>query len=165
MPTDWDAAAYDRSSAPQQAWAGDVLERLDLAPAAVVLDVGCGTGLVTEALAERVPRGRVIAIDASRDMVRLARERLGDRGDVRCLDVLDLELEEEVDAVVSTAALHWVPDHERMWARLARALRPDGVLEVQCGGAGNIAQVCEAIERAAQEHAPELRGWAPRACA
>jgi trans-aconitate 2-methyltransferase len=60
--------------------------------------------------------------------------------------VLDLDLDERVDAVVSTAALHWVTNHDRLWARLAWALRPGGVLEVQCGGQGNIARVREAIE-------------------
>ena len=98
------------------------------------MDVGCGTGHVTEALLAFVPRGRVLAIDASADMVVLARRRLGDRAEVWCQDVLDLDLDEPVDAIVSTATLHWVTDHDRLWARLARALRPGGVLEVQRRG-------------------------------
>jgi trans-aconitate 2-methyltransferase len=163
MPgTPWDAATYDRSSTPQQRWSGEVLERLDgLAPDARVLDVGCGTGRMAEALLQLVPRGRVLAIDASAEMVALARERLGDRADVWTCDVLDLELGEPVDAIVSNATLHWVPDHDRMWGRLAAALRPGGVLETQCGGRGNIARVREAIEAAARECAPELSGWSP----
>ena len=111
VDTPWDARSYDRSSQPQQAWAADVLARLGaLAPDATVLDVGCGTGRVTEALLALVPRGRVLAIDASPDMVTLARERLGERAVVWREDVLELELDEPVDAVVSTAALHWVAD-------------------------------------------------------
>jgi SAM-dependent methyltransferase len=55
--------------------------------------------------------------------------------------VLDVDLDEPVDAIVSTAALHWVADHDRLWARLAGALRPGGRLEMQCGGAGNVARV------------------------
>jgi len=80
---------------------------------------------------------------------------------VWCQDVLDLELDEPVDAIVSTAALHWVPDHDRLWARLGRALRPGGALEVQCGGQGNIAGVREVIEAVAGDLAPELVGWSP----
>jgi trans-aconitate 2-methyltransferase len=162
MPTPWDARTYDESSAPQQEWAVDVLARLEgVAPDATVLDVGCGTGRVTEALLPLVPRGHVLAIDASPDMVELARGRLGDRAQVWCQDVLDLDLDDPVDAIVSTATLHWVPDHDRLWARLARALRPGGALEAQCGGQGNIERVREVIEAVAREQAPELVGWSP----
>ena len=162
MGTPWDARTYDRSSGPQQSWASDVLARLEgIAQDATVLDVGCGTGRVTEALLGLVPRGRVLAIDASPDMVALARRRLGDRAHVWCQDVLDLDLDEPVDAIVSTATFHWVTDHDRLGARLARALRPGGVLELQCGGEGNIDGVCEVIEAVARDVAPELVGWSP----
>jgi trans-aconitate 2-methyltransferase len=162
MGTPWDARTYDQSSAPQQAWASEVLARLEgIAPGATVLDVGCGTGRVTETLLALVPRGRVLAVDASADMVALARRRLGDRARVWCQDVLDLDLDEPVDAIFSTATLHWVTDHDRLWTRLAQALRPGGVLEVQCGGEGNIAGVREVIEAVARDTAPELVGWSP----
>ena len=162
MGTRWDARTYDVSSEPQQAWAAEVLGRVaGIAPDATVLDVGCGTGRVTEALVALVPRGRVLALDASQEMVALARRRLGDRARVWCQDVLELDLDEPVDVVVSTATLHWVTDHDRLWARLARALRPGGALEVQCGGRGNIARVRQTIEIAARETAPELVGWSP----
>jgi trans-aconitate 2-methyltransferase len=160
--TPWDARTYDRTSEPQQAWASDVLARLEgVAQDATLLDVGCGTGRVTEALLALVPRGRVLAIDASADMVALARTRLGGRAEVWCEDALDLDLDEPVDAIVSTAALHWVPDHDRLWARLARALRPGGALEIQCGGEGNIDGVREVIEAVAHDGAPELVGFSP----
>jgi trans-aconitate 2-methyltransferase len=162
VATPWDADSYDRTSAPQQDWAGDVLARLrGIAPDATVLDVGCGTGRVTEQLLALVPQGRVLAIDASPEMVELARRRLGDRATVWAQDAIDLELAQPVDAVFSTAALHWVKDHERLWIRLADALLSGGRLEAQCGGEGNIERVRAAIEAAARENAPELRGFSP----
>jgi trans-aconitate 2-methyltransferase len=162
MGTPWDACTYDRTSEPQQTWASEVLTRLEgIAQDATVLDVGCGTGRVTEALFALVPRGRVLALDASAEMVALARRRLGARAEVWCEDVLELDLKEPVDAIVSTATLHWVGDHHRLWPCLARALRPGGVLEVQCGGEGNIDGVREVIEAVSRERAPELVGWSP----
>jgi trans-aconitate 2-methyltransferase len=162
MSTPWDAGTYDRSSAPQQDWAAPVVARLDgIAPDATVLDVGCGTGRVTEALLGLVPQGRVLALDASAAMVELARKRLGERAAVWRADVLELELDEPVDAIFSTATLHWVTDHDRLWPRLARALRPGGRLEAQCGGAGNIDGVREVIDAVARAVAPELVDWSP----
>ena len=94
-------------------------------------------------------------MDASADMVELARERLGDCAQVWCQDALALDLNGSVDAIVSTAALHWVGEHDRLWQQLARALRPAGVLEIQCGGQGNIERVREVIDDVAHDTAPE----------
>jgi trans-aconitate 2-methyltransferase len=91
----------------------------------------------------------------------LARRRLGERAEVWCQDVLDLALETPVDAIVSTATLHWVPDHDRLWPLLARTLRPGGMLEVQCGGEGNIKRVRAVIQAVARDTAPELLDWSP----
>ena len=162
MGTPWDARTYDRSSQPQQAWASEVLARLEgIDQESTILDVGCGTGRVTELLLALVPGGRVLAVDASREMVALTRERLGERAEVWCQDALDIALQEPVDVVVSTAALHWVTDHDRLWTRLAQALRPGGVLEVQCGGQGNIDRVRKVIDEVARDLARHLVGWSP----
>jgi trans-aconitate 2-methyltransferase len=118
-----------------------VLARLELAGGETVLDAGCGSGRVTEALLERLPRGRVIAVDASASMVQAARGRLAGadgRVEVRLLDLLELELEEPVDAILSTATFHWIADHDVLFGRLRAALRPGGQLVAQCGGEGNI---------------------------
>ena len=69
MTRSWDATTYHRVSAPQLEWAGKVLERLPLRGDETVLDAGCGSGRVTEQLADRLPRGRVIALDASPSMI------------------------------------------------------------------------------------------------
>lgn len=162
MATPWDARTYDLTSAPQQTWARDVIARVGtIRPDATILDIGCGTGRVTESLLGLVPDGRVLAIDASDEMVMVARSRLGDRAEIRRQDVLDLELTQSVDVIVSTATLHWVTDHDRMWTRMAQALRPGGILEAQCGGAGNIARVREVIAAVAGESFPQLIGFSP----
>jgi len=155
---DWDAGSYDRLSGPQQTWGADVLERLELRGDETVLDAGCGTGRVTAMLLERLPGGRVIAVDASPAMTEHARAALpADRVEVITSDLLELDLHDAVDAVLSTATFHWILDHRRLFERLHAALRPGGHLVAQCGGAGNIAAVRAAIDAAA----PRFAGWSP----
>jgi trans-aconitate 2-methyltransferase len=138
----WDGGSYDRISGPMEALGREVLARLELRGDEVVLDAGCGSGRITQALIERLPQGMVIAVDASSSMADAARMRLGvqpgGRVAIRVLDLLDLELGEPVDAVFSTATFHWIADHDRLFRRLHSALRPGGRLVAQCGGEGNI---------------------------
>jgi trans-aconitate 2-methyltransferase len=116
----------------------EVLARLDLRGEEVVLDAGCGSGRVTELLVKPLPHGRVIAVDESPSMADAARRRLGSGADVRVADLLELDLEEPVDAILSTATFHWISDHDRLFGALHAALRPGGRLAAQCGGEGNI---------------------------
>ena len=144
-PRDWDAATYDRVADPQTRWGAAVLDRLVLEGDERVMDAGCGTGRVTELLVERVPRGSVVALDGSSTMVERARARLARFGDRVSYVVADLgkpiPLAEPVDAILSTATFHWVPDHDALFRNLAAILRPGGQLVAQCGGAGNIATI------------------------
>jgi trans-aconitate 2-methyltransferase len=160
----WNAETYHRVSGPQVAMSEAVLERLELRGDETVLDAGCGSGRVTRLLLERLPRGRVIAVDASPAMVARAREELaGLRADVREADLTELRLaaDEQVDAVFSNATFHWVPDHDALFAALAAALRPGGRMSVQCGGAGNVAGVHAAALQAAADSGLGHRfaGW------
>lgn len=145
MPRDWDARTYDRVADPMTRWGGAVLDRLLLRGDERVLDAGCGSGRVTEQLAERLPRGRVVALDGSPSMVEAARARLARFGDRIEYVVGDLggplRLDEPVDAILSTATFHWVPDHDALFANLSVVIRPGGRLVAQCGGIGNIASI------------------------
>lgn len=159
---EWDAAAYERLSAPQQAMAQPVLDRLELAGDETVLDAGCGSGGVTRALLDRLPRGRVIAVDGSADMVAHARAALPeDRAEVFQADLVELELAAPVDAVFSNAVFHWITDHGRLFERLAAVLRPGGRLSAQCGGEGNIAAFHAQARTVANQdpYAEYLGGW------
>ena len=159
---DWDAATYERLSAPIEAMGRDVLWRLRLDGDETVVDAGCGTGRVTAVLAERLPRGKVIAVDGSPAMVAEASRRLPDSVDVQEQDLLQLTVEEPVDAIVSTATFHWIGDHDRLFARLRDTLKPGGRLVAQCGGEGNVAAVKQAGFGLAEREpfAEHLAGWA-----
>jgi trans-aconitate 2-methyltransferase len=163
--TDWDAEAYHKVSGMQEAWGLKVLDRLPVEGGETVLDAGCGSGRMTHHLLERLPRGRVIGVDASPAMIEHAREELGERPnlELRVADLLDLELREPVDAIFSNATFHWIPDHERLFGRLFALLRPGGALEAQFGAQGNVAELEAAILalEGDERFAPYLRGMAP----
>jgi trans-aconitate 2-methyltransferase len=147
MPREWDAAAYDRLPIPMTAWGERVLGWLTLAGDERVLDAGCGTGQVTTLLRDRLPHGEVVALDGSASMIERARARLGeDRVEYVVADLSrPLPFQEPVDAILSTATFHWIPDHAALFANLAAVLRGGGQLAAQCGGAGNIVSIEAAL--------------------
>ena len=151
MPRDWDAATYDRIADPMTRWGATVVTWLGLRGDERVLDAGCGSGRVTELLLERLPRCRVIALDGSPSMIEQAKARLARFGERMEYVVADLArplpIDDPVDAILSTATFHWVRDHDALFRNLAAVLRPDGRLAAQCGGAGNLDSVAEALRQ------------------
>ncbi|HEU5433439.1 MAG TPA: class I SAM-dependent methyltransferase, partial [Thermomicrobiales bacterium] len=119
---EWDAATYHRVSDPHVAWGTRVLQRLPLRGDETVLDAGCGTGRLTEELLERLPRGRVIGVDRSRNMLEQAAAHLtpkyGDRITLLEGDLLQRQVDEPVDAIFSTATFHWIADHDALFRML-----------------------------------------------
>lgn len=159
-PREWDAREYHRLSDPQFEWGKRVLDRLPLRGDETVIDAGCGSGRLTALLAERLPRGHVLAVDNSTNMVHEARTTLapfGDRVEVRVANLTEFVSEIPVDAVFSTATFHWVLDHDRLFASIRSCLRHDGRLVAQCGGAGNLAEFYRLAEEIAE--GPAFRQW------
>lgn len=143
---EWNSDAYHRLSGPQVSWGKKVLSRLRLRGDEIVLDAGCGTGRLTADLLEALPRGRVVGIDLSQNMLGAAREhlaRFGARVSFAVCDLLQLPFQRAFDGIVSTAAFHWVLDHDRLFANLYNALIPGGWLEAQCGGGPNVLRLRE----------------------
>ncbi len=114
--TEWDAAEYSRRSSLQEAMAQEVIALLDLKNAGRILDVGCGDGKITAQIASRCPRGSVVGIDPSREMIGFAESHFGpatlpnlrfEVADARCLP-----FQNEFDLVVSFNALHWIPEKD-----------------------------------------------------
>jgi trans-aconitate 2-methyltransferase len=162
MTRDWDAATYDRVSAPQVEWAERVLGRLPLRGDETVLDAGCGSGRVTRLLLERLPHGRVVAVDSAPSMVEHARAALDpERTTVFQANLTELVLDEPVDAAFSNAVFHWIADHDALFARLFAALRPGGLLVAQCGGKGNVQRFHDAAWAVASEepYTKHFSGW------
>ncbi len=160
---EWNAAEYEVLASPHVDWGMKLLESVELRGDEGVVDAGCGTGRVTEMLLERLPDGSVLAVDASGAMVEAARERFAgdDRVRVEVADLLEFEVGEPVELVLSTATFHWIKDHDLLFSRLAGALKPGGRLVAQCGGAGNIARVRAAAREVMREERfrPYFEGW------
>ncbi len=157
MSHEWDAATYDRVSDPHVRWAVPVIERIDPDGLTHLLDAGCGSGRVTQMVLERFPDVRVTAVDVSEAMLSEARERLEGFGDRVGFTNADLAQElpdiPPVDVVFSTAAFHWITDHECLFRNLASVLRSGGQLVAQWGGGENIARLVDVLSEVGD-------GWA-----
>lgn len=132
--TEWNAAGYSRIAELQQAMAAEVLALLRLNGDERVLDLGCGNGNVTAEIAARVPRGSVVGVDASAEMVEYAAQHYDaqhpnlrfERHDIRALP-----FHEEFDRIVSFNALHWIPDQQNALRAIHSAMKPDAKAELR----------------------------------
>src|SRR3954468_343435 len=157
----WDGAAYDRLSTPMEELGREGMERLELRGDETVLDAGCGSGRLTEALRDRVPDGRVIGVDVSASMIEAARGRLGPEAELRVADLVGLDLGgERVDVVFSTATFHWIADHDALFRSLRGVLRDGGRFVAQCGGGGHVGAGAGASVHGAAEEAGALAPFA-----
>ncbi len=141
MP-DWNAERYHEVSSPQQAWGLRVLERLPLSGTEHVLDLGCGTGRLTQEIQQRLPGGRVVGADPSDAMIEAAQSWLRREAPAAMVVQADgaaLPFRRAFDAVFSGATFHWILDHGALFRSIITALKPAGRLVAQCGGAGNLA--------------------------
>ena len=146
---EWDARSYDALPLPHKRWGPQTIGRLQLTGHETVADVGCGTGRDAQHLLQLLPAGRVLAIDGSQQMLAQTRSRLAgqtDRVEIVQADLRDaapagLAARPPVDAVLSVATLHWLPDHAQVFRTVAGLLRPGGQFAAEAGGAGNIASV------------------------
>lgn len=144
MTKEWNAESYHKVAAPQTAWGQKVLSRLEVAGNENVIDAGCGTGRLTGELMTRLPKGRLVAIDRSWNMLLTARANLrpdfGSRVSYARVELPHLPFAGWADLLFSTATFHWVRDHEALFANIFQALRSGGRLFAQCGGGRNLAR-------------------------
>jgi len=145
-PNEWDTRDYDDDHAFVFEYGEDVVGLLDPEPGERILDLGCGTGHLSAAIAD----GGASVVGLDRDPAMLAEARAAHpdvpfvRGDAR-----RVPFDGAFDAVFSNAALHWIPDQASVTASVAAALRPGGRFVAELGGAGNVSTVVEAARAAA----------------
>lgn len=145
----WDAVDYQKTSAEQQRWGLELLDRIALSGNEHVLDIGCGDGKLTAEIARRVPSGSVLGVDKSKDMICFSREHYGINAfpnlAFRLLDARDLPFDQDFDVVFSNAALHWIDDHANILLRIRKSLLVGGRVIAQMGGKGNAAAILKIL--------------------
>jgi len=133
----WDPDEYRRFGDERSRPFFDLVARVAAEAPRVVMDLGCGPGTLTAALAHRWPGAEVRGLDSSAEMIGAARA-LPAGGDRRLSfalgDVRDWTPDGAVDVIISNAVLHWVPDHLAVLARWAGFVPGGGWLAVQIPG-------------------------------
>ena len=142
--TAWDTELYEAQHSFVWKMGEALLETLAAKAGELVLDLGCGTGQLTSAIAET--GASVLGLDASPDMIGQARQNYP-RLQFLLQDACTMSFEAEFDAIFSNAALHWILDGKAAIVRMAKALRPGGRLVAELGGKGNVSQIHGAIEQ------------------
>ena len=168
----WDARTYDQvSRLVQYRWGQQVLEWRKWRGDEIVMDAGCGSGLLTRRLAKRVPRGKVYAVDIDSNMIKRAKNNLQffDNVEIIQSSFTDIRIPRKLDVVFSNSALHWIQDHKKVFQKFWEMLHPinvssdnndisissndnnnsesNGQLLIQCGGDGNLQRIISMLER------------------
>lgn len=153
----WDAEFYNERHSFVFEYGKDLVSLLDPRPGELILDLGCGTGQLTKAIAEA--GARVVGMDNSPGMVEAARARYPEL-EFACGDARNFSYPSEFDAVFSNAVLHWIHEAADAARRVAEALKAGGRFVAEFGGSGNVARVCGALRESLREHGhADERAW------
>lgn len=154
----WNADSYTQKHAFVFQYGAGLVDVLAPVPGELVLDLGCGSGELTQEIAGR--GAAVVGLDASAEMLAKARQQFPGL-DFRLGDAASFELPERFDAVFSNATLHWVPAAEAAIRQMHRHLKPGGRLVIEMGGEGNVDRIVAAVLRQLQQrgHGLARAGW------
>lgn len=131
---DWNAGLYAKYATPQFERGMCMMDELPLKGNETILDVGCGPGTLTKVLAQRVPRGKVIGIDASPSMIALAKTQGIKNAEFYVMDATKIPFKNTFDVVYSNAVFHWIDDQEALLKAIHQALKSGGLLRAQFSG-------------------------------
>lgn len=151
MTYEFSGEDYSKASDHQKEWGLRIIEELGLRGHESILDLGCGDGKITAALADCLPQGSVLGIDASEGMLEAARQHSRPNLSFRMQDINHLDYDAEFDVIFSNATLHWVKDHRRLLGNCRRALNPGGVLRFNFAGDGNCSTFYAVMKEAMAE--------------
>ncbi len=153
---EFDGRKYKKASKHQKEWGHALIAELQLEGSENILDLGCGDGVLTEQFSLAVPNGKVLGIDASSGMIKTAKSITKDNNCISAitfqqLDINEIDYKNEFDVIFSNAALHWIKDHKRLLKSAYQALKIQGVLLWDFGGAGNCANFIDVVRSKIKE--------------
>ncbi len=143
---EFDGEKYKKASKHQKEWGNSLIAELVLNGNEEILDLGCGDGGLTEQLAQLVPDGKVLGIDASEGMIAAAQNRIKSNLMFMQMDINTIDFQNMFDIIFSNAALHWIKNHKRLLQNTFRALKENGVLLWDFAGDGNCSNFFEVIQ-------------------
>ncbi|MFC1958347.1 class I SAM-dependent methyltransferase [Chloroflexota bacterium] len=137
MTFEFDGNKYAQASSHQKEWGQRLISELDLKGNERILDLGCGDGAITVQLADLVPEGSLLGIDASQGMIETAGNHRRPNLLFMVKDINSLDFNNEFDIIFSNATLHWVKDHDRLLKNVYASLKKSGVLRFNFAADGN----------------------------
>jgi trans-aconitate 2-methyltransferase len=145
----WNANDYAKNSSAQQQWAQELIAKLSLQGNESLLDIGCGDGKITAQIAKILPKGRVVGIDLSNSMIRLASGQFPPESHTNLtfvqMDATNIYFAYKFDVAFSNAVLHWVADQPAVLHGVHACLKSNGKILFQMGGRGNARDVHDVI--------------------
>jgi len=125
---DFDGEKYRQASKHQKEWGHKLIADINFTGHEIILDLGCGDGVLTAELSMLVPNGKVVGIDSSDSMINTAKQLSTNNLTFVCLDINELNYSNKFDIIYSNAALHWVKNHGKLLQNCYTALKPGGQL-------------------------------------
>lgn len=146
--SDWNAVLYDNKHGFVAEYGKGLLEFVPKNENQSILDLGCGTGILTSQLANFA--GTLIGVDSSENMIEMAQKQYPNIKFMVC-DALALPFEKQFDVVFSNAVFHWITDHNALLNNIYKVLKPNGILVCEFGANGNIATIENAFMKACRD--------------
>lgn len=139
----WNAKLYDTKHDFVSAYGRGLLGYLPSDKQARILDLGCGTGKLTDEISKTYPN--ILGIDGSKEMIAKAKAAYPTLN-FEVIDALNMTDDSQWDVIFSNAVFHWIPDHDHLLKHIKTALKPKGILICEFGGFGNIATIEQAFK-------------------
>ena len=145
----WNAELYDQKHAFVYQYGESLLELLDAKPGEHILDLGCGTGHLTQRIQSL---GAIVTgIDSSAEMIQQAEENFPELK-FSVANAANFYFEEPFDAIFSNAVLHWIKDQDSLIKTVYDNLKPDGRFVAEMGGRGNVGKMIAATQQVLLKH-------------